>query len=205
MPTIDATVGGANANSYETQAEANTYFDNRIAIVPAWPTTGDNAIRALIMGTRTLDALAQPFKTFFPAQGGSPAYYRVRRQWTGAPATTTQRLAWPRTGMLDANGNEIDSATIPQALKDALSEFAGQLLKGDRTLDNDTIIQGITAVRAGSVSVNFKQDIIAQVIPDAVYNLLPQSWLTDELYVMANSAEFDVISSGSTPTGVTTW
>jgi hypothetical protein len=192
MPTIDAAVGGASSNSYETHAEANTYFDERLPLNPPWVTSGQEAV--LIMATRLLDALAQPFKTFFPAMNGSPAYYRVRRQWTGSPATATQRLAWPRVGMYDSNGNAIASNVIPIELKWAESELAGQLLKADRTLDNDVIVQGVTSVKAGSVALTFKENIIPQVIPDAVYNLLPQSWLTDELYVMANSAQFDVVS-----------
>ena len=200
MPTIDATVGGANANSYETVIEANAYFDARIPLNPPWVASGEEAY--LITATRLLDNMAQPFKTFFPAQGGSPAYYRVRRQWTGAPATPTQRLAWPRVGMFDANGNAIPSNVIPQDLKDAESEFAGQLLAGDRSLDNDVIVQGVTSVKAGSVAITFKNEIIPQVVPDAVLNLMPQSWLTDELYIMANQAVFDVVSDSSTPDGL---
>lgn len=193
MPAvIDATVGGVNANSYETLVEAQAYFDTRLTVA-GWDNAADQNV-LLIMGTRTLDALAQPFKTFFPATGSSPAYYRVRRQWTGAAASATQRLAWPRVGMFDHNGNAIDPATIPQALKDALAELAGQLGTSDRTLDNDVIVQGLTSVKAGSVALTFKSEIIPQVIPDAVYNLMPQSWLTDELYVMAEEAVFEVAS-----------
>lgn len=195
MPTIDATVGGANANSYETYDEANTYFDERIPIAPPWVTSGNEAY--LLTATRMLDALAQPFKTLIPAQGGVPAYYRIRRQWTGQPASSTQRLAWPRIGMFDANGNAIASDVIPQALKDAESELAGSLLKGDRQLDNDVIVQGLTSMRAGSVSLAFKDNIVAQPIPDMVYNLMPQSWLTDELYEPAEQSIFEVASRPS--------
>ena len=192
MSVIDSTPGGVASNSYETYVEANAYFVDRIPLSPAWVTSGNEAY--LLTATRVLDGLSRPFKTFLP---GTPPYYRVRRQWTGAPATVTQRLAWPRTGMFDANGNAIPSDVIPQALKDAESEFAGQLLKGDRTLDNDVIIQGLNSVRAGSVSLGFNKDIVPQVIPDAVFNLMPVSWLTDELYVPANVAQFDVVSASS--------
>lgn len=189
---LDATVAGIVANSYETVAEAQAYFDGRLPLA-GWDNADSQAV-LLVMGTRVLDALAQPFKTFMP---GPVPYYRVRRQWTGAPATTTQKLAWPRVGMLDHNGNVIASNVIPQALKDALSELAGQLGNADRTLDNDVIVQGLSSVKAGSVSLSFKDGITPQVIPDAVYNLMPQSWLTDELYIPANVAEFDVVSDAS--------
>jgi hypothetical protein len=132
-----------------------------------------------------------------PADGGIAAYYRVSRAWTGAPASATQRLSWPRTGMFDANGNAIPSTVIPQALKDAESEFAGQLMGEDRTLDNSVITQGLLGLRAGSVSLQFRKGLLPQVIPDAVLNLLVPGWLTDELVVQAMPAQFDIVSCGS--------
>lgn len=260
---IDATIGGAAANSYETVAEANAYFASRIPLVPPWAASGEEPY--LLTATRLLDAMAQPRKVLIPPQQGEPAYYRILRQWTGAAATPGQRLAWPRVGMLDYNGQPLDYAItsvaagnpavvttavphnrqagdvvllynvqgttpvlsgpmvvtptglltftvpvnvsvpstpgtgtvliIPQALKDAESEFAGQLLAEDRSLDNSVIVQGVTSVKAGSVAITFKNNIVPQVLPDAVINLMPQSWMTDELYVLANPALFDVISA----------
>lgn len=191
MPTIIATVGGATSNSYETQAEANTYFDERLPLSTPWVASGDTAARALIMATRVLDAMNSPHRML--RKGCDCRYYYTNRQWTGAPATATQRLAWPRTGMYDNNGNLIASDVIPQALKDAESELAGQLLMADTTLDNAVAVGGIKSVSAGSVSVSFKDDIAAHVLPDAVLNLMPPSWLTDELVESATPALFDVI------------
>lgn len=261
MPVIVATVGGGDSNSYETLTEANAYFDTRIPLNPPWIASGQEAV--LIMSTRVLDALTRPFRTLF-VDGCGCAYYRIRRQWTGAPATTTQRLAWPRVGMFDQNGNPLDigivsnsvanptvittesphrlttgetvlifgvtgstpdingervatviSPTtfsvpvnvtiagvggrvtwIPQELKDAESELAGQLLATDRTLDNDIFKLGLASIRAGSVALSFRGDLQLQnqVIPDAVYDLLPVGWLTPEIYEPAMPAEFDVVS-----------
>jgi hypothetical protein len=271
MPfALNATVGGSVSNAYETLVEAQAYFDSRMPLSGWDDPAGDTDQSVLIgMATRTLDALAQPFKTFFPAGSGSPAYYRVRRQWTGAPATSTQKLAWPRIGMFDHNNNPLDYTILsvsvaaaavittsiphnrvngeqvlianivgadaivsgpqlvtvltsttfsipvvnttpgtagifyvfPSALMEATAELAGQLGITDRTLDNDVITQGITSVKAGSVAVTFKNEIIAQVIPDAVYNLMPQSWLTDELYELAEPAFFTVASCNPSRTG----
>ncbi len=255
MPTINATIGDSAANSFETQAEANVYFDERLALPTAWVASGDQAIRSLIMATRVLDAMNMPHRVV--RYDGPYKYYYTNRQWTGLPASTTQRLAWPRLGMFDANGNALDvtitnisvavsaevttgaahrkttgdkvfisgsdstpsidgertitvtSATtftvavtttvagtkgnvswIPQALKDAESELAGQLLIADTTLDNAVLYGGITSVKAGSVAVSFKEAIQAHVLPDAVLNLMPPSWLTDELIEGALQAEF---------------
>jgi hypothetical protein len=114
VAVIDATIGGPNANSYETHAEANTFFDNRIPITPAWVASGQEAY--LITATRLINSSMLPKKTFFRGTDGV-AYYRVARTWTGTPASATQRLAWPRIGMFDANGNAIPSTDIPQDLR----------------------------------------------------------------------------------------
>lgn len=194
MATIDATVGGANSNSYVTLAEASAYFEARVPTSPAWESSAIQEA-ALIMATRMLDAITQPYKIFVPGTGGSPGYYRVRRHWTGAAATTTQRLAWPRTGMYDRNGNAIASNVLPLELKEAVSEFAGQLLKADSTLNNAVMALGISSVKAGSVAVSFRggADIVKQVIPDAVYDLLVASWLTEEIIESVMTMEFEVL------------
>jgi hypothetical protein len=193
MPAIDATVGGATANSYETLAEANVYFDERLPLPTPWVASGNTSIRALLMATRVLDAMSQPHKTLVISKDNKIKYYLTASQWTGSPATTTQRLAWPRIGMFDRNGNEIPSDVIPAELKDAESELAGQLIIADSTLDNTVSVQGITSIKAGSVSLTFKEAIDAHVIPDAVRNLMPASWFTDELVTPAQRASFQVI------------
>lgn len=259
MPTIIEAPGGVTSNSYETLAEANIYFDERLPLATPWVASGDAAIRSLLMATRVLDAMNRPHRTLRLINGTN--FYYTSRQWTGARASATQRLAWPRVNMYDANGNVLDvgitsasvasptvivtgaahrrvtgnivfisdsdttpsidgahtitvlSTTsfsipvavtvagttgrvswIPQELKDAESELAGQLLMADTTLDNAVIVGGIKSVSAGSVAVSFKDDIAAHVLPDAVIALMPPSWLTDELVSPALSAQFDVFN-----------
>lgn len=188
--TLDATVAGANSNTYATEAEANAYFAARLPLNPPWD-DADDKTAALAMATRVLDLFMQPLRVFMP---GPPPHYLTRRRWTGAPATTTQRLAWPRTGMYDQNGNAIPSTVIPQALKDAQCELAGLLIIQDTTLDNSVAVQGIKSVSAGSVSVSFKDMITQHVLPDSVWWLMPASWFTDEIYSPALPALFDVVS-----------
>lgn len=191
MPTIIATPAASNANSFETLIEAEAYFATRLSLA-GWDDADDKNV-LLIMSTRILNAFGRPFKKLMHNKDGD-AYYYTRRQWTGVPATTTQSLSWPRIGMLDANGNAIASTAIPQELKDAESELAGQLGETDRTLDNEIIVQGITSIKASSVALTFKEMIQAQVVPDAVWNLMPPSWFTDEIYEPAVMARFEVIS-----------
>ena len=78
--TIDATAGGANANSYLTLADAQTIIDGMVedADVTAWASaTTDQKNRALYTATQRLD----------------------RERFIGARATDTQALPWPRTGV----------------------------------------------------------------------------------------------------------
>lgn len=78
--TIDATVGGANANSYITLANAQSIIDGFVEDedVTAWGTaTTDQKNRALYTAAQRLD----------------------RERFLGARATDTQALQWPRTGV----------------------------------------------------------------------------------------------------------
>lgn len=194
MPTIDASVGGAASNSYLTLAEAQTYWDTRV-FTSLWDDS-DNQIAALILATRTLDRMLSGYREYVRTNSSQKAYFHTYPAWTGLPASVTQVLAWPRSGMLDMNGNAIATTVIPQALKDAVAELAGQMSKADRTIDSDIAVQGITSVKAGSVAVSFRNDGIEtlKVLPDYVYVLLVPSWLADDIMSPAMLAEFDVIS-----------
>lgn len=192
MATLIATPGAADANSYLTLAEAQAYFETRTPVA-GWENAEDQSV-LLMMATRVLNAMARPLVTYVPAKNGMPAYYITRSTWTGSPSTTTQKLAWPRTGMYDANGNAIAVDAIPSDLKDATAELAGALGTSDSTIDNDVIVQGITSVRAGSVALTFKDMIEQHVIPDFVWSLMPSSWFTDEVVVPEKTALLDVVS-----------
>lgn len=111
MPTVDATVGGASANSYALVADADTYFDERLHATAWTGATADDKARALIWATRMLDDL----------------------DWLGSAAATTQALRWPRTGVYDRENDLISSSVIPDDIKEALYEQALQLIGSDLT------------------------------------------------------------------------
>ena len=78
--TIDATVGGASANSYITLSDANSIIEGLIADddVTAWDSSNaDNQNRALFTAAVRVD----------------------RERFLGARVTNTQALQWPRTGV----------------------------------------------------------------------------------------------------------
>lgn len=177
---VIATPNAANANSFVTLEEYAYYHERRLPLDPPVVVTGDVAARNVIMATRVLSSMIVARKSIRWDKAGNPYYY-TSRAWTGEIATSTQSLAWGRKGMLDRLGRVIAENVIPQELKDSTSELAGQLGLGDRTLDSDVKVQGITSIKAGSVGLTFKETIETQVLPDAVLNLMPPSWLTDEI------------------------
>lgn len=163
-PTIVATPGAGNANSYPTLAEANTYFDSRLHS-EAWTaaSVADQTI-ALIEATRLLDRLYT---------WASWTTQNVPRSQGG------QILQWPRTGVLDERYRDfIGNDEIPLGLKNATAEFAMQLITEDRTLDLDIETKGIQSLSAGPVSISFGSvgSVRAKVVPDAVVNMIPNWW-----------------------------
>ena len=192
-PTIVATAGATNANSYVTLVEAAAYFDARLPLSTPWD-DNDNKEASLIMATRLLDAFFRGNRVLASAVGSVAAFYRIGPTWLGTPTSTTQRLAWPRSGLLTQNGATLDSTTIPQEIKDATCELAGQLVVKDTTLDNAAAALGITDVKAGSVSVSFRDGVIlGKPLPDAVLLLIPSDWYTEEQITSAFGFDFEVI------------
>jgi len=153
---IDATVGGSASNSYLTLSQANDYFANRLYSTDWTGATDPNKEAALIMATQLLDA---------------------NTDFTGAIASDTQALSWPRSGMVTRNGVAIPEDELPADLKNATAELALSLLKTDRTAESDVEAQGITKIKAGPVELNFSGDGAATIIPSNVRALMPASWI----------------------------
>jgi hypothetical protein len=154
---IDATAKGASSNSYVTLAQADQYHDNRVASSTTWGDSSENnKIRAILWATELLESLYD---------------------WNGAVTITTQKLAWPRSGLWNRNGYALDEDTLPEPIRDATAEFARQLLVSRRADDNPTEAESLTNLKAGSISLTF-DDPYNKIIPDVVYHLIPEMWGT---------------------------
>ena len=78
--TLDATVGGANANTYITLSDANTFIEGLVLNddTVAWDNSStDNKNRALFTAAQRID----------------------REKFLGARVADTQALEWPRSGV----------------------------------------------------------------------------------------------------------
>lgn len=99
--------GIANANSYATLAEAETYLEQTgRKSTGAWNTAGTDAkSAALISGTDYMDQ-------------------RNRKRYKGTRFSSAQRLEWPREGVSDELDLLLDATAIPEAIGLAAIEYA---------------------------------------------------------------------------------
>jgi hypothetical protein len=105
-----------------------------------------------------------------------------------------QVLCWPRVGMLTRNGMPIGPMVLPFELRAAQAEYARQAATADLTADNEAAKQGLSSVKAGSVSVAFHPReagvsvalagsdyaYLAASVPAAVRLLLVPSWYAQQ-------------------------
>lgn len=153
---LDTTVGGASSNSYNTLVEFDQYLTEHVSGAVALAVTPDAKKEAgLITAARVFDAMFL---------------------WNGAPASTTQRRAFPRVGLLDRNGVALDGLSIPIEVKEAHAELARLMLQSDTTAPSAVAAAGLTQVTAGPVTLKFKDLISLKVIPESVWILIPRSW-----------------------------
>ena len=153
MPTLDATVGGASANSYVSVATADTYFNERLRS-SAWTTEDtDDKERALISAARRLD----------------------QESFDGEKANTAQALKWPRLWSTDDEGTEYAGDAIPVIVQQACMELAlSYLVKDDEGTDAlaDTGLEQFDAARVGPLSFERDQSFKSGQLPENVRRLL---------------------------------
>lgn len=165
---LDATVGGATSNSFLTREEA-IELANDHPFATAWLALTDaEKDKTLILASRLIDRLC----------------------WLGSPLSTTQALAFPRSG-LKASGRYIPSDTIPQQIKNAVFEYA--LLIGGGTnpgTPSDAAEQGLKRVKAGPVEVEFQKLVELKILPEPIMHWIPERWLCPD---PKKVAEFKVL------------
>ena len=128
---IDATVGGASANSYVTALEAETYFETRFDSGSWTDATDGNKSGSLLGATGLLE----------------------QREYIGTAVDTTQILQWPRSGVQKRTGFQLESTTaIPQRVKNATYELAFALIEG--TIDLSPANDAFTGnLKVGPISL----------------------------------------------------
>lgn len=141
-PTIDATVGGASANSYLTEAEADTYHEERLYNSRWVESDQDDKVRALVWATRLLDQF----------------------HWKGNPTSSgTQALKFPRTGIVDWDDEDVASNAIPNGIKWATAELAFQLIKDAELTEGSA--DDLRSVSIGGIQVGMNASVLRGVAP----------------------------------------
>ena len=90
--------------------------------------------------------------------------------WKGRKADNNQALEWPRSGMYDRNGFDIDNDEMPTALINATAEMARWLIASDRTAEADE--KGFKVLKAGSLELQPDIGDRKHIIPQVVASML---------------------------------
>lgn len=140
----------ANANSYATAAEGDTFFVtylNASAWTGAVTATKESA---LVLATRDLNA----------------------EEYVGTNNTLVPGFKWARSGVVDLEGNAIDEDSIPSFITEATFELALVYLQSASVQTGSTALSNIKRVVAGSVQVEFFLPQSVEPFPPRVQRLL---------------------------------
>lgn len=157
---LDATIGGANSNSYVTLDYANLFFENML-LPNAWDeAVPDDQERALMTATQWLEEY----------------------DYIATPATATQALKWPGFSIFDTDGDLVvdsgdapalilglyDETEIPVPLMKATCELAYYLLTLGAAGGAAAITTGLgqpSSLKLGSeVEVRYQQQSSATAV-----------------------------------------
>lgn len=195
MPSILITTPGAsNANSWATLAEQKSYAEIRTPHIAWIDTASDTLIeQRMILSTLLINNAFD---------------------WTGAAASETQRLAWPRKYMFSRNGYLLSDTVNPVDLINAQCEMGLQLGAQDLIKDNKAEQLGVQRVKAGDVEVEFQDkdlssyesmdaaiirmgsafNYLSNMIPGLVRMMLVPSWYKEaEVIVRGQRMRFKVL------------
>ena len=155
--TINATIKDANANSYVTLTEANSYFET-VPDSSTWTNkTDDQKNRALISATRWIDSFV---------------FY-------GDRCDDGQALKFPRNNY-QVDGVELACSTIPLNIKYAQYELARALANDtDAITGNKGTVGTPEKVKIGDLEVNYNKSSQGMGTPNNLFDIYPflQSFL----------------------------
>lgn len=120
----------SGANSYATVSGANAYFtalgDTR------WTTgrTDTQREQAILKGMKYIEGL----------------------NWKGTTVSGTQPLQFPRTGLTDRDGRDVDEDTVPNVVIKALYEASVRAISGEDLLPDLPRGGRVSAEQVGSIS-----------------------------------------------------
>ena len=168
--TIDATIKGANANSYVTLTEANDYFET-VPDSSTWVNKSeDQKNRALIAATRWIDSFV-----FF-----------------GDRCDSGQALKFPRNNY-QVDGVELACSTVPRNIKYAQFELARALANDTGAITGTTGKEGnFSEVKLGELEVKYNTNSQGTGSTNNILDVYP--WLQSYLgaYMIGGAGAFQL-------------
>ena len=158
MATLKATPGAVDANAYATRDQAVALFEGRSG-ASAWASANDvKRAAALIEATAELEQ---------------------RFTWRGEKASTSQSLAFPRTG-LERDGVAVASDSIPTELLRATALYADFLLGGGESPGGVLDLGSIGGMRVQALDA----------LPGLVLVALPAAWVRSHVGSTVGAVSF---------------
>lgn len=137
---IEDGTGKADAESYVSVADADTYLTARYPNTLAWFALAEGAKeQALRLATDYVDT-------------------EYTGRWIGTRKTSTQALEWPRIDALDIHGFIVASRALPQKLKTAVIE-AARLMTSGGTLRADAPTAPIKRTKIGPLEKEYQDGV----------------------------------------------
>ncbi len=151
---LDATVGGASANSYSERADADAHFADQLH-TDVWDAAIDaDKDAALVMSTLLLDTEC----------------------YNGTRVSAAQAREFPRNG-LTHGGHVVANDAIPSQILLAHWHLAQLLLGTDLTAVKTQLQEGLKSLKAGPVTLTFFESFEHQTIPASIKAMIPSAWL----------------------------
>lgn len=126
-----STISGSTSNSYDSVANADVYFADRMN-ADAW--TGSDKDKALITATSRLEAI----------------------DYLGSRSVTGQALKHPRTGLF-VDGLEVAANKIAPPILAAMFELALELKKGNSSATGANDLSGFKKLQIGPLTIEPNQ------------------------------------------------
>ena len=153
--TIDS---GLEYTVYAGLETANVYVEAAFgAGADAWRDATDlTKQRALVSATRRFEAT----------------------KWCGEQASSSQDLAWPRSGLTDIEGDAVADDAIPQEVIDANIELALDIILGTTQANKDAVDANIRRLKADVAEIEYFRASSASkaAFPETVRRLIGR-WL----------------------------
>lgn len=142
----------SGAISYMTVSSADAYFASAIHASDWTSATDETKENALVSSTRTMD----------------------RQRWQGEKTEDDQDLQWPRTGVTDRYGDEVDDSTLPDDFLAGVAEYALDLIQNTSLQDNSSTGSNTKSLKAGSAEIEYFKSTKGTAFPTIVQDYVSQ-------------------------------